>query len=54
MVTEIQRLAQAIEAARHGKPALWPARTNTPLDLILEQINEDVRRQRSPRSQPPS
>lgn len=50
MVTEIQRLAQAIEAARQGKPALWPSRTNTPLDLILVQINEDVRRQRLPRS----
>lgn len=49
IVQEIQRLAASIEAARKGKPPMWPQPSGTPVDLILQQIPNAAR----PHSFPP-
>lgn len=52
-VTEIQRLVLSIEAARKGSPPMWPPRSGTPVDLIIDQINDDRRRDDGSRLRPP-
>jgi HAMP domain-containing protein len=35
---EVQRLVEAIQAAKRGSPPLWPAPSGTPVDLIIYEI----------------
>lgn len=35
---EVQRLVEAIQAAKRGAPPLWPAFSGTPIDLIIQEI----------------
>ncbi len=49
---EARRLAEAIDAWLHGRQAIWPAPSQTPIDPILDALRRGSGRSASPQSGP--